>query len=202
MPLARFPEAKLQECVNAISDSRVSIDQLRKHFLKLHFIRLRRLGGCKKAAATRAKKKAVRSAEAAKQQECVDAAVRVAAARHSSGPPTAAPSGPARPHLASGQPADEQPKAAPRRQRRIQGDETSNEDDEANQGDDYQGIVQAHIPPPFTQFCAPTQSFVCVGGRTSCKRNALAAASDCLSGGRVPTPAASSGRTRGSHEVI
>ena len=80
-PLARFPEDKLQAAVGAIGDGSVTVDRLQAHFLKLHYIRLRRLEGCRKATATKAKHKDVRAAAAAVQQDSIRAAVQAAKAK-------------------------------------------------------------------------------------------------------------------------
>ena len=61
--LEHFPEAKLTAATKEINDYRVTTDALRIYYTKLRYIRLRRLEGARKAAATRKQKKEARTGQ-------------------------------------------------------------------------------------------------------------------------------------------
>ena len=64
--LQHFPDSKLAAAAKEINDYRITADVLRKHFVKLRYIRLRRLEGARKAAETRKKNQGARTQAAAR----------------------------------------------------------------------------------------------------------------------------------------
>ena len=102
MSLQHFPEAKLPAAAKEINDYRVTADVLRAHFVKLRYIRLRRLEGARKASQTRQKNKDARAQAVAPGQgepprNAKAAAWAAAMARAPSAAPAPAPGGAAAP---------------------------------------------------------------------------------------------------------
>ena len=152
-PLARFPEAKLQACVDAIGDSSVTPDVLRAHFLKLHYIRLRRLEGCRKAAATKGKKKAARAAAATEQQAAIQAATRAALHASKAKAPPAQPPQPPQQGRKRQRAAvvteddDGEEEVAADKAKSDEAESSEDSSDDEAEADNGAGVVQVLAPP-------------------------------------------------------
>ena len=106
-PLARFPDVKLAAVLDEIGDSSVTEEKLKQQMLHLHYVRLHRLEGARKAAVTRRTNAAKRKEAAAARKEVATATTTVAAVRANGQPGSRAPpraalaSGPGRASRAS-----------------------------------------------------------------------------------------------------
>ena len=78
-PLQRFPEERIDETVARINDSSIDAKRLRAVFLHYHYVRLHRMEGARKAAATRKKNTAERKAAADQKAAAEREAARSAA---------------------------------------------------------------------------------------------------------------------------